>query len=232
MRVHCGLAAAFLLSFAMPALAAPMAMDLPARINNVDIACTGFGETKSDPRWASYPLRVEFFDSRRRWIPGGDVVLSDMAGHRLVSVTCPGPWLLVRIAPGDYQIEALEDGAKPRTAKIHLTASGQMRAQMVFPEIVNEQEAAPGAKRTMRANDSADFLNGQMKARNAAIDAKYKAEQDKYQAQLKSYAKEKQQATDGAAKAQAAQAAYARQVADWQAKVKACKNGNRAACAN
>jgi len=232
MTIRDRIAACLLACCAMPAAAAPMAMDVPSRVNNLDIVCTGFGETKSDPRWAAYPLRVEFFDARRRWIPGGDVMLSDTAGHRLVSVTCPGPWLLVRIAPGDYVLEAVEDGAKPRTAKIHLTASGQMRAQMVFPEIVNEQEAAPDSKSTKPLNDSADFLNGQMKAKNAAIDAKFKAEQDKYQAQLKAYEKEKQKASDGAAKAQAAQAAYARKMADWQAKVKACKSGNRAACAN
>ncbi|MBV9550284.1 MAG: hypothetical protein JO256_11495 [Alphaproteobacteria bacterium] len=211
-------------------LAAPLAMDVPSRVGNIDLVCTGFAESKDDPRWASYPLRVEFFDARRRWIPGGDVVLSDTAGHRLVGVNCPAPWLLVRLAPGDYIIDATEEGAKPRSAKIHLTAAGQLRAQLIFPEIVNQQEAAPGSKRVMPANDSADFLNGQMKAKNAAIDAKYKAEQDKYQSQLKSYEKEKQKAADAAAQAKAAQAAYARQMADWQAKVKACKSGDRAKC--
>ena len=82
----------------------------------------------------------------------------------------------------------------------------------------------------MPANDSADFLNGQMKAKNAAIDAKYQAEQDKYQSQLKGYEAEKRKAADAAAKAKAAQVAYARQMAEWQAKVKACKSGNTAKC--
>jgi hypothetical protein len=215
------------------ALAQPrksMAMDAPARVNNIEIACTGMGETKDDPRWASYPLRVEFFDSRRRWMIGGDVSVADAAGNKLVSVTCESIWLLVKVPPGNYLVEATVPGAKARMLPVRLRDEKQVRAQVIFPEIQNDVEAIPGTVRKPVVNDSADIYNRDMRSKNAAIDAKFKAQQQQYQAQLKSYEQEKKKVADAAAKATAAQAAYKKQMAEWEARVKACKAGNTRQC--
>jgi hypothetical protein len=41
-----------------------MALDRDIVINGVQLACTGIGDTRQDPKWAAYPIRVEFSDAK------------------------------------------------------------------------------------------------------------------------------------------------------------------------
>lgn len=54
-------AAAALAGGALQPLALPV--DQETSIGGVPVACTGLGQTKLDPRWARYPVRVEFSDA-------------------------------------------------------------------------------------------------------------------------------------------------------------------------
>ena len=76
---------------------------------------------------------------------------------------------------------------------------------------------------------SADTLNAQVKANNDAIDAKFLAAQASYKAELDKYETEKRAA---AAQKNANDSNYASELAAWQAKVAACKNGDHSQCGN
>ncbi len=45
---------------ATPAVADPVPMDTPLPIDGGEMVCTGIGSGKDDPRWADYPVRIEF----------------------------------------------------------------------------------------------------------------------------------------------------------------------------
>ena len=125
---------------AAPAVAqeAPVRLPLDAQrnIGGVAIACTGIGQEKSDPRWQAYPIRVEFA------APGGDYLsdealsVMDHAGKTLASVSCEGPWILLRPeAPGAYSFKGWVPGnpAPARGGSFRIPAKGQARLVLTFP---------------------------------------------------------------------------------------------------
>ena len=113
-----------------------VAMDNPITVNGVDTVCTGIGdEAQHDPRWAAYPIRVEFSNGGAQYLAGAHVVLSDAGGKNLATLDCAGSWVLFKLPPGKYRIEAsLLDvqGAGTRSATFSPPATGQKRVELQF----------------------------------------------------------------------------------------------------
>jgi hypothetical protein len=107
-------------------------LDQPETVNGVEAACTGIGtESREDPRWGAYPLRVETAGQGGQLL--GDVQLTVLkAGQPLLSVRCNGPWLLLRLAPGAYRI-AGEFETRMAAANANVPARGQGRVTLRFP---------------------------------------------------------------------------------------------------
>jgi hypothetical protein len=85
----------------------PMPMDTPISVGATQAVCTGVGDrAESDPRWLSYPVRVEFSNRGAQYLSGTHVNLSTASGRPLASVECNGPWLLFGVPPGTYRISA------------------------------------------------------------------------------------------------------------------------------
>jgi hypothetical protein len=128
-----------ILALAVPALAqqatARIPLDSEQVIGGIAIACTGVGQGKADPRWLAYPVQVEFA------LPGGDYLADealsviDHAGRTLASVSCEGPWILLRPeAPGDYTFKGWVPGAfGSRGGAFHIPAKGRSRLVLHFP---------------------------------------------------------------------------------------------------
>lgn len=114
----------------------PMALDTEDSINGVDVACTGVGETRLDPKWAAYPIRVEFSDAKNEYMTDAAVVLTTAKGKPLLVVTCEGPWVLLRPARGSYAVYAklMDSDAKPRSSRFTVPARGQKRVVLQFPD--------------------------------------------------------------------------------------------------
>lgn len=131
-------AGAFFLAAAAQAGAQPTALklDQETQVNGVPVACTGIGQTKDDPHWLSYPVRVEFSNARNEYFTDVEITVSDRAGHTVVQIGCEGPWILLKLAPGNYRIDGrlLDTPAKPRSAPFSPPAHGQMRLVLQFPD--------------------------------------------------------------------------------------------------
>jgi hypothetical protein len=105
-------------------------------VGGVQIGCTGVGQSKDDPRWKAYPIRVEASN------PGGDLLanvaisLSGKDGALLASVRCAGPWVMLKPPPGAYQLEGWMPGSglKHQTAPVSPPASGQKTVTLIFPQ--------------------------------------------------------------------------------------------------
>jgi len=113
-------------------------LDTEATIGGVAVACTGIGQTKDQPRWQAYPVRVEFANARRDYLAGELVTLSQGKAPPILEVACEGPWVLFKLPPGKpYQVTATlteYKASEPRTATVKAPRRGQARFVITFPE--------------------------------------------------------------------------------------------------
>jgi hypothetical protein len=118
-----------------PATPVKMGWDSEMTLAGVGTACTGIGQTKDDPKWLAYPLRIEFANRAREYLIDATVTLSDDKGAKLFTVTCPGAWLLLKLpSPAAYRVDALVSGRAAPTTTVKSPAKGQQRVILVFPD--------------------------------------------------------------------------------------------------
>jgi len=120
-------------------------LDAETTVDGVPVACTGIGQTKLDPHWKTYPVRVEFSDSKNAYLANEAITVWDAHGRQVVSVSCEGPWILLKLPPASYRIEGrlLDMAAKPRTAPFKPPANGQMRLVLQFLDVDVNAQTAP-----------------------------------------------------------------------------------------
>jgi hypothetical protein len=103
--------------------------------NGVPFACTGIAETKSNPRWQRFPLRLVYAAGPR------GALLSDVRTHirdhrgaTVMRVHCTSsPWLVARLQPGRYSVTATNARGITRRAAFRVPARGQKRVIVRFP---------------------------------------------------------------------------------------------------
>jgi hypothetical protein len=113
-----------------------MAVDKEVVIGGVPVACTGIGETRQDPKWAAYPIRVEFSDAKNEYMTDALVALVDTKGEAVLMVRCDSPWLLLKPPPGTYAVYAqlMDTAVRMRSARFTVPKSGQKRVVLQFPD--------------------------------------------------------------------------------------------------
>lgn len=105
-------------------------------IGGVTVVCTGTGQSRQNPEWDSFPVRVEFAATTGHFLGDVAVVLSKPGGGKMVEASCKGPWMLFKVPPGSYQVEGRLNGseAQPQTASVTAPATGQARVVLRFPK--------------------------------------------------------------------------------------------------
>ena len=123
-----------------PAFADYMAMDRPVQMNGLETVCTGIGETKDDPQWLAYPIRIEFSNGGAQYLSGATVRISRGA-DTIGSLDCPGAWVLLRGAPGNYRVDVTIDSSSARAvnASFRMGSGGQKRVVLRFPDFQPNQ---------------------------------------------------------------------------------------------
>jgi hypothetical protein len=122
-----------------PVSAAVLPMDAPTKVGSVDAVCTGVGSAKDDPRWAAYPIRLEFSNSGAQYLSGENVKLMDKTGQPLGEFDCTGPWVLLQLVKGTYSVTASipAQNLGPKTVRFDTPATGQKRVVIQFPAPAN-----------------------------------------------------------------------------------------------
>lgn len=140
--VHVAGAAAFAALFAGSAFADSLPMDTPVPMDGIETVCTGIGSAKDDPRWASYPVRVEFSNGSAQYLAGAHVMLSG-GGKTLASFDCLGSWVLFQLPKGSYKVTATltsQPGGAPRSTEFTTEGAGpQKRVEVQFPKVAANQ---------------------------------------------------------------------------------------------
>jgi len=138
MKAH--IAVLVLLAGTTAALADPAPMDTPVQMNGLETVCTGVGETKDDPKWLAYPIRIEFSNGGAQYLSGATVRIS-RGSDTVGSLDCPGAWVLLKGAPGEYRVDVTIDNssAKAVNASFRMGARGQKRIVLRFPDFQPNQ---------------------------------------------------------------------------------------------
>ncbi len=122
----------------VPAVADPLPMDSPVTMGGVETVCTGVGSGKDDPRWASYPVKVEFSNGGAQFLSGAHVKVADAGGKTMAELDCSGPWVLFRLPRGKYNVSATIDNVT-RSAGFSPPDHGQKRVEIQFPNMKANQ---------------------------------------------------------------------------------------------
>ncbi|HWA60029.1 MAG TPA: hypothetical protein VG939_01575 [Caulobacteraceae bacterium] len=133
-------------AFAQPSTpVARLPLDRETEVGGIEVACTGIGQTRNDPKWLDYSVRVEFSNARSEYLSDAEVTVSDARGRPILAAACDGPWILMKLPKAGYRIEArlLDVPAAPRSASFKAPARGQMRLVLQFKDV--DSDAAPPA---------------------------------------------------------------------------------------
>ncbi len=91
---------------------------MPTTIGGIETVCDGTGlDSRADARWRAYPLHLEFVGQGGQYL--GDEQVSITGNGVSVSVHCQGPWVLMKLPAGTYQLsmDVLEGGHRDMTVK-------------------------------------------------------------------------------------------------------------------
>lgn len=92
--------------------------------DGIEYAITGVAESKDDPRWKDFPLKLVFATVRGELY--SDVMVRIFAADRkkkIFKIKVDAPWLVVRLNPGTYYIEV--DGPTKKSATVNVPSRGQ-----------------------------------------------------------------------------------------------------------
>jgi len=116
-----------------------------ATISGVDTACTGTtGDTRADPRWRDYSLRLEFVGAHGQYL--GDEQVNVSGSGKMISLHCEGPWVLMKLPAGSYKLAMDVADAGHKEMNVKVPGKGQARIIVRFPEAGGQiTKTAPGA---------------------------------------------------------------------------------------
>jgi hypothetical protein len=108
--------------------------DTPTTVDGIEAVCTGVGMSDEDKlRWKTYPLKVVVSGKGGQFLAGEQLAVS-AGGREVASVNCDGPWVLFKLAPGEYSVRATVDG-KSVEARARVPKSGQGLVSLRFPDL-------------------------------------------------------------------------------------------------
>ncbi len=111
-------------------------LDTETTVSGVPVACTGVGESKLNPHWNAYPVRVEFSGADNGLLADEALTIFDAAGAEVVSVACEGPWILLKLPAGSYRIEGRlpKTQTLPQSGFFRVTPDGPVHLELRFPD--------------------------------------------------------------------------------------------------
>ena len=86
---------------------------------------------------SQYALSIEM--SRRalpknEYVSDAEVKIVDAKGAAVLQTKADGPFMLVKLPPGSYRVEATLDGKTAKSGVLKVGSKGSVHASLVFPE--------------------------------------------------------------------------------------------------
>ena len=116
-----------------PVYAEPLQVQQQAGISFVT-GGVGLGEREALTQQASqYNLKVVNTNPTGAYTADVRVSVVDSSGHEVLNTQLDGPWLMAKLPPGHYTINA-NDGVRTQVRKVNIAASGLNRVQLSWNE--------------------------------------------------------------------------------------------------
>jgi hypothetical protein len=100
---------------------------------DITYMCTGVGESKDDPRTASFPMKIVFATDSSVLYSDVDVRITRESGEKVFELFCDGAWLLVQLPPGTYTVTATDKRKITRSCSMKI-GSGQSMSTLRWPD--------------------------------------------------------------------------------------------------
>jgi hypothetical protein len=109
--------------------------------NNIQFVVTGEGETKLDPRWQEFPLKLVMVDgvitTKKKevfYTPKKNIEIKIYTKHqeKLIDVKNAGPWFLVKLSPGDYYVYTKDQQGIERNQTVRVHKPKKKKKQDIY----------------------------------------------------------------------------------------------------
>lgn len=101
--------------------------------NGITYMCSGIGESKDDPRVSSFPMKIVFATNSSALYSDVNVKVTDASGKSVIEIFCDGAWLLVKAAPGSYQVTGTDTKGQSRSCPMTI-GSSQTQCTLRWPD--------------------------------------------------------------------------------------------------
>jgi hypothetical protein len=136
---HVAAAVLWATAASLPAHAASASLPPEQHSGAVAYVSGGIGDGQArrfESAFKDYPLVIELFEhgaQRDVYTADADVKITDAKGGLVLDQTSGGPFMLVRLPPGDYRVAASLKGHPLPQRRVHVVAGGREKATFVFP---------------------------------------------------------------------------------------------------
>jgi len=114
----------------------------PALIGGIETVCGGVTlNDRKDTKWRAYSVRLEFVGKGGQYL--GDERVTVKGNDHEISVDCLGPWVLMKLPAGSYDVAADVADAGQKAAKVRVPARGQVVSYFRFPNAGGEITRTP-----------------------------------------------------------------------------------------
>lgn len=131
------LATATVLPVAAPAddmSAAPPNDTVQMSASGLRYACTGIAESKFDPQWEAFPLKLVVATVEGGYLGDFTATIADGSGATVFDAHCLAPWMLVDLPAGNYTATLTARGTYEKTIDVEV-GSGQNEVTVHFEGI-------------------------------------------------------------------------------------------------
>lgn len=111
--------------------------DEEGTFRGIRFACAGVSkESRGDPRWRNYALKVSFAAGGGGYLADVDVTIRDSTGDVVLEVNdCLAPWVLADLAPGSYEVTGVVIDQYSRNKMVKVSSGRQTAVVLRYPEI-------------------------------------------------------------------------------------------------
>ena len=137
-NLSAGLLASAMASIALTGPSFAANVDAHSQIHKADgitYACTGIAGERANPAWKAYAAKVEVDEHDGAYLGNEKLTVDNSAGKAVLTATCTGPWLVAKLAPGQYTVDA-KVGKYQQSARLDVPAKGQGAVILSFPDHV------------------------------------------------------------------------------------------------
>jgi hypothetical protein len=137
--VHATAAIAAAVALASTAALSQEALEhnVPMTIDGVEVMCDGSSlNDRRDGDSRGYTLRIEVVGKGGQYL--GSPTVTVKGNEHDVSLTCKGPWVVMKLPAGTYQVAADVPDAGQKDMTVRVPAGGQRTAMFVWPNAGGE----------------------------------------------------------------------------------------------